>query len=133
MKTQRYGRILLVSSGAGRGASRTGIHGYAAAKAGLLGFVRQVAKPPPNELSEDEMKRASKVARRGRLISLVSALGREHTVVIIEHDMDVVFATADRVTVLHLGEVLARGSPGDVRANPKVQDVYLGAVQPGGP
>ena len=44
MKTQRYGRILLVSSGAGRGASRTGIHGYAAAKAGLLGFVRQVAR-----------------------------------------------------------------------------------------
>jgi 3-oxoacyl-[acyl-carrier protein] reductase len=44
MKKQQYGRILLVSSGAGRGSSRTGIHGYAAAKAGLLGFVRQVAR-----------------------------------------------------------------------------------------
>ena len=44
MKKQRYGRVLLVSSGAGRGSSRTGIHGYAAAKAGLLGFVRQVAR-----------------------------------------------------------------------------------------
>jgi 3-oxoacyl-[acyl-carrier protein] reductase len=44
MKKQGYGRILLISSGAGRSASRTGIHSYAAAKAGLLGFVRQVAR-----------------------------------------------------------------------------------------
>jgi branched-chain amino acid transport system ATP-binding protein len=72
-------------------------------------------------------------AETAGMTSLLSTLGREHTVVIIEHDMDVVFAIADRVTVLHLGEVLARGSPGDVRANPRVQDVYLGAAQPGGP
>jgi len=44
MKRQEYGRILLISSGAGRSASRTGIHAYAAAKAGLLGFVRQLAR-----------------------------------------------------------------------------------------
>jgi 3-oxoacyl-[acyl-carrier protein] reductase len=44
MKRQQYGRILLISSGAGRSASRTGIHAYAAAKAGLLGFVRQLAR-----------------------------------------------------------------------------------------
>ncbi len=44
MKQRGYGRILLISSGAGRGYSRTGIHGYGAAKAGLLGFMRQVAR-----------------------------------------------------------------------------------------
>ena len=44
MKRQRYGRILLISSGAGRSSSRTGIHAYAAGKAGLLGFMRQLAR-----------------------------------------------------------------------------------------
>ncbi len=48
------------------------------------------------------------------------------TVVFTEHDMDVVFATAKRITVLHQGAVLAKGPPPAVRANPEVQRVYLG-------
>jgi branched-chain amino acid transport system ATP-binding protein len=66
-------------------------------------------------------------AETATMTALLSRLGRDQTLVIIEHDMDVVFAIADRITVLHLGEVLARGTPEEVRGHPRVQDVYLGA------
>ena len=48
------------------------------------------------------------------------------SVLLTEHDMDVVFALADRVTVLNYGEVIASGTPEEVRANQRVRDVYLG-------
>jgi branched-chain amino acid transport system ATP-binding protein len=44
----------------------------------------------------------------------------------IEHDMDVALGLADRVTVLHQGRVILEGSPGEVRANAQVRDVYFG-------
>ena len=44
-----------------------------------------------------------------------------------EHDMDVVFAHADRIIVLDRGRLIAAGKPSDVRANPEVQQVYLGS------
>jgi branched-chain amino acid transport system ATP-binding protein len=47
-------------------------------------------------------------------------------VLIIEHDLDVVFRLATRVTVLHLGRVLADGTPGQIRADERVQRAYLG-------
>jgi branched-chain amino acid transport system ATP-binding protein len=65
-------------------------------------------------------------AETARMTALLDRLGREQTVVIIEHDMDVVFALADRITVLYLGEVIASGTPEAVRADPRVQEVYLG-------
>ncbi|HEV2439892.1 MAG TPA: hypothetical protein VGX97_07500 [bacterium] len=58
--------------------------------------------------------------------ALLGRLARAQTVVIIEHDMDVVFALADRITVLHLGRVIASGTPEAVRADARVQEVYLG-------
>jgi branched-chain amino acid transport system ATP-binding protein len=57
---------------------------------------------------------------------LLGALPRDVTMLIIEHDMDVVFSLADRITVLHYGEVLVDGTPGAVRADPRVYEVYLG-------
>ncbi len=53
-------------------------------------------------------------------------LPREVTLLIIEHDMDVVSTLADRVTVLHYGRVLAEGTFGEVKADPRVYGVYLG-------
>jgi branched-chain amino acid transport system ATP-binding protein len=44
----------------------------------------------------------------------------------VEHDMDVVYALADRIMVLDYGSVLAEGTPAEVRANPEVRRVYLG-------
>jgi branched-chain amino acid transport system ATP-binding protein len=46
----------------------------------------------------------------------------------IEHDMNVVFSVADRVTVLYYGEVLATGQPAEIKANERVREVYLGAA-----
>ena len=50
------------------------------------------------------------------------------TVVLSEHDMDVVFGISDQVTVLHQGQVIASGSPSQVRAHPQVMAIYLGQV-----
>jgi branched-chain amino acid transport system ATP-binding protein len=60
---------------------------------------------------------------------LLRDLPREVTMLIIEHDMDVVFSLADRITVLHYGEVLTEGSPEVVRADPRVYEVYLGTAE----
>lgn len=61
-----------------------------------------------------------------RMAQLLKSLAREHAVLLIEHDMDFVFAVADWMTVLVEGVVLAEGSPSVVRAEPKVQEAYLG-------
>lgn len=59
-------------------------------------------------------------------IALVRSLVPETTVLIIEHNMDVVMKTADRITVLDHGQVLATGTPEDIHQNPAVQAAYLG-------
>lgn len=63
-----------------------------------------------------------------RAMALVRRLADEYelTLVFTEHDMDVVFSTAQRVTVLAEGRVLAEGTPDEVRSNPAVREVYLG-------
>lgn len=58
--------------------------------------------------------------------ALVRSLVPETTVLLIEHNMDVVMDLATRITVLNFGQVLATGTPAEVHANPEVQDAYLG-------
>ncbi|MCF8085040.1 MAG: ABC transporter ATP-binding protein [Deltaproteobacteria bacterium] len=62
-------------------------------------------------------------------VELVRRLTEGKTVVIIEHDMDVVFSLADRITVLHLGEILATGTPEEIRLNQAVKRAYLGEAK----
>ena len=50
----------------------------------------------------------------------------ELTILLVEHDMEAVFALADRITVLVYGRVIATGAPADIRANAEVRDAYLG-------
>jgi branched-chain amino acid transport system ATP-binding protein len=57
---------------------------------------------------------------------MISRLGQDTTLVIVEHDMDVVFELADYITVLHYGQVIAEGTKEEIKANPKVREVYLG-------
>ncbi len=61
-----------------------------------------------------------------RMVSFLQTLKRRYTILLIEHDMDAVFALADRISVLVYGKVIATGLPDEVRANPEVQHAYLG-------
>jgi branched-chain amino acid transport system ATP-binding protein len=61
-----------------------------------------------------------------RLTGLLQGLAREHAVLLIEHDMDFVFAVADWMTVMAEGTMLAEGKPAAIRANTAVQEAYLG-------
>ena len=81
----------------------------------------------PSLLLLDEPAAGMSRAERGRLVALLGGLPAEITVLFVEHDLDLVFALADSVTVLHLGQVLASGSPADVRASDAVRAAYLGA------
>jgi branched-chain amino acid transport system ATP-binding protein len=66
------------------------------------------------------------VAETASSVATIGALPRDLTLLIIEHDMDTVFALADRITVLHYGKVVADGTSDEVRANPLVAEIYLG-------
>jgi len=68
-----------------------------------------------------------------RVVALLRDLVRDHTVIVIEHDMDAVFAAADTLTVLVQGKLFARGRPDEIRSNEAVLEAYLGhhAKMPG--
>jgi branched-chain amino acid transport system ATP-binding protein len=80
----------------------------------------------PNILLLDEPTAGMSPAETEAMLALMSALSRDITLLIVEHDMDVVFSVADSITVLHLGEVLAAGTPQEIRNNEKVVEVYMG-------
>ncbi len=77
---------------------------------------------PTQGLSIEETDRAVDILRE-----MIAAGGL--TVVLVEHDMDVVFRLADRITVLHQGRVIADGEPAAVKANAEVQTAYLGGFE----
>ena len=85
----------------------------------------------PELLLLDEPTAGMAPAERGALMALTESIarGRGLTVLFTEHDMDVVFAVAGRIMVLHQGRVIAEGRPDEVRADPQVQKVYLGEAE----
>ena len=82
----------------------------------------------PSILMLDEPTAGMSPSDRADIARLVSRVQKERgiTVVMTEHDMDVVFGLAHRIMVMNYGEVVATGTVDEVRANPKVREVYLG-------
>jgi branched-chain amino acid transport system ATP-binding protein len=79
----------------------------------------------PTLLCLDEPTAGMSVAETHATVELIRRIARDLTILIVEHDMEVVMGLADVVTVLHYGEVLAEGTPAEIQANPRVQEVYL--------
>ncbi|MEP2945367.1 MAG: ABC transporter ATP-binding protein [Lentilitoribacter sp.] len=75
---------------------------------------------PTQGLSESEVE---------EFISLIKSLAGETTILLIEHNMDVVMKSADHIAVLNFGELLAEGSPEEIRQNKSVQSAYLGTSE----
>jgi branched-chain amino acid transport system ATP-binding protein len=63
---------------------------------------------------------------RVEIADMIGGLGAAVTALIVEHDMDLLFRVADRVLLLHYGEVIAQGSANEMRDDPRVNEVYLG-------
>jgi branched-chain amino acid transport system ATP-binding protein len=82
----------------------------------------------PRVLLLDEPTAGMSPVETARITELVAGLDRALTILIVEHDMDVVFRLAERITVLHEGRVIAEGTPAQVRGDTLVNEVYLGKV-----
>jgi branched-chain amino acid transport system ATP-binding protein len=80
----------------------------------------------PELLLLDEPTSGMSPAETARMIELIASLPRSLSILMIEHDMNVVFSVADRITVLYYGEMLATGTAAEIQANDRVREVYLG-------
>lgn len=83
----------------------------------------------PRLLFLDEPTAGMGTEATARLADLIKALKEFYTIVIIEHDMRFLFGLADRISVIHWGQVIAEGTPDDLRANKWVQASNLGALK----
>jgi branched-chain amino acid transport system ATP-binding protein len=80
----------------------------------------------PKMILLDEPTAGMSIDETREAVRLIDRVTRGKTLLIIEHDMDVVFSLADVITVLNYGEILASGSPAEIRGHPKVKQAYLG-------
>jgi branched-chain amino acid transport system ATP-binding protein len=79
----------------------------------------------PKLLCLDEPTAGMSVTETHATVELIRRIASDLTILIVEHDMEVVMGLAHIITVLHYGEVLAEGTPADIQVNPRVQEVYL--------
>src|SRR5204863_7645857 len=79
----------------------------------------------PRLLCLDEPTAGMSAAETHDTMQLVRQIAKDLTILIVEHDMQVVMELAHRITVLHYGEILAEGTPAEIQQNPRVQEVYL--------
>ncbi len=83
----------------------------------------------PRVLILDEPLAGMGAQESASVVRLIERLRADHAILLVEHDMDAVFAVADRITVMVGGEAIACGTPQAIRANEAVQEAYLGADQ----
>ena len=119
----------------------------AACKLSLVGLEPSVGMKYPSQLSGGMTKRASLAraialdppilfldeptaglspAETLRVVDMVRQLPRDITILLIEHDMEVAFEIADRIVVMHQGQIVAQGDEAEIRNNKQVSDIYLG-------
>ena len=79
----------------------------------------------PALLCLDEPTAGMSAAETAETMQLVQRIAKQHTILIVEHDMKVVMGLADRITVLHYGSILAEGTPEEIQQNQKVLEIYL--------
>ena len=118
--------------------AKVGLADRAASMAGSLSYGHQrlleVAMGlalEPRLLILDEPTQGLSDGEIENFVALVREIAREATVLLIEHNMQVVMELADRITVMNAGRILAEGAPADIRADRAVQDAYLGTVDHG--
>jgi branched-chain amino acid transport system ATP-binding protein len=80
----------------------------------------------PRVLLLDEPLAGMGTAEAERMVALLQRIKPDHAILLVEHDMDAVFALADKLTVMVNGQVIASGTPAEVRADASVQSAYLG-------
>ena len=79
----------------------------------------------PRVLCLDEPTAGMSPVETRATVELVRRIAADYTILIVEHDMEVVMGLARTITVLHYGEILAEGTPAEIQANARVQEVYL--------
>ena len=116
-------------------AESVGLSGRLEERAGRLSYGEQrqlevgvVMATGPKLMLLDEPTAGMSPEETARMTRMLEGLPRDVTMLIIEHDMDVVGSLADRVTVLHYGEVLTEGTFDEVKRDPRVYEVYLGSA-----
>lgn len=130
---KHMGRFTAVHNAATAVLEQVGLAEQANIKAGDLAYGQQRALEmglalalQPRLLLLDEPTAGMSPAETAEMIRLIQSLPRDLTLLIVEHDMDVIFTLADQITVLHYGQVIRTGSPAAVQADERVRGVYLG-------
>jgi branched-chain amino acid transport system ATP-binding protein len=113
--------------------SAAGLQQRADVAAGELGYgerrqleLAMALAARPRFLLLDEPMAGMSAQESGAVIELLKALKGRYTILLVEHDMDAVFALADRISVLVYGRVMFTGTPDEIRTHPEVRAVYLG-------
>jgi branched-chain amino acid transport system ATP-binding protein len=115
---------------------QVGMEGQAGRAAGVLAYgdlkrleLAMALAGDPRLLLMDEPTAGMAPSERASLMALTRKLATERRLAVLftEHDMDVVFGVADRILVLHQGELIAEGDPASIRADARVRQVYLGS------
>jgi len=83
----------------------------------------------PKLLLLDEPSTGLTATESADIISMIRNLGSDITVIIVAHDMDLVFGVAERIIVLHYGEIIAEGTPEEISADSKVKEIYMGGEE----
>jgi branched-chain amino acid transport system ATP-binding protein len=111
-----------------------GLQGFPETPAGELAYGHQRAleigvtlATDPELMLLDEPTAGMTTEETRQAVRLIDRVTKGKTLVIIEHDMDVVFSISDRITVLYYGEILATGGPAEIRENEEVKKAYLGS------